>query len=67
MNDKSHEEKLAIAKQAYKQIKKAIDSFEKKDTGICVYWDECISVDDELFHGRHLKEEDCIMTQKPAS
>lgn len=47
--------KLAIAKIAYKEIQAAIDKFEGKF--IHAHWDECITVDDELFHGHELREE----------
>jgi hypothetical protein len=58
MTEKSYEEKLRIAKQAYKQIKTAIDSFEQQEISFCAYWDECISVNGEFFHGCQLRDED---------
>lgn len=56
--DPEYDRKLRIAKEAYRQIKAAINSFEEQDTCICAHWDECISVDDELFHGHQLREKD---------
>jgi len=54
----NREQKLAIAKIAYKQIKAAIDNFEDQNgLQICAHWDECISVDDELFHSDEMREE----------
>jgi hypothetical protein len=55
MNDR--EKRLAIAKLAYLQISRAIDELEA--TGLIhAHWDECISVDGELFHGHELKSDD---------
>ncbi len=56
MND---EEKLHIAKEAYKAMKKTIDAIEShKDVEIHCCWDECIQVDDELFHGHQMREKE---------
>ena len=53
----NREQKLAIAKIAYREIQDAIKKFEdEKSFEICAHWDECITVDDELFHGHELRE-----------
>jgi hypothetical protein len=52
--DATRQLKLAIAKIAYKEIQAAIDKFE--GLLISVHWDECITVDGELFHGHELRE-----------
>lgn len=45
-----YEHKLAIAKEAYKSIMCAMDKLDaENDDRLCFHWDECISVDDELF------------------
>lgn len=52
MND---EWKLKIAKMAYKEIMEVISKYES--TGfIHLNWDECITVDDELFLMRDLRD-----------
>lgn len=51
----TYEEKLAIAKEAYKQIMEGIKRAESSGV-VCCHWDECITVDDELFHSRHMRE-----------
>lgn len=52
------EEKLAVAKQAYKEIIALINSLEEKyGKDFCAHWDECISIDDELFHAHQMREE----------
>lgn len=57
MKDNTHEEKLAIARLAYKQIKSVIDSFEnRQDFSIGCCWDACIRVEDELFHESELMD-----------
>lgn len=48
----NYEEKLHIAKDAYKAVKKIVDSIESyQDAHINCCWDACIMVDDELFQG----------------
>ena len=49
--------KLRIAKLAYKEVQAAMDKFQRDGTLIDVlfHWDECITVDDELFHGFQLR------------
>ena len=54
MEEKCKSCKLKIAKIAYKEIMRVIESFE--NDGICFHWDECISVDDEIFHGHEMRE-----------
>jgi len=55
----NREEKLKIAKMAYKEIMQSIQKFESQESFFfCAHWDECISVDDELFHGHELNEKD---------
>ena len=51
--------RLKIAKQAYKQIKLAIDDVENshEDIIISCHWDGCITVDDELFHDYELRND----------
>lgn len=60
MTDPTYPYKLRIARMAYKQVKAAIEAVEGRDTLIDIYchWDECITVDDELFHGHQLREKD---------
>ena len=70
--DKTYDLKLAIAKIAYKEIRAAIDKFEDNGLDICAHWDECISVDDELFHGHQLREgfvnkQMCRFCENPSS
>jgi hypothetical protein len=51
--------RLSIAKAAYKEIKAAIDKYEKDsvlDIDLCAHWDGCISIDDTIFHEDELKE-----------
>lgn len=51
-------QKLQIAKWAYADIKAAIDKWEGSVAlQIIAHWDECITVEDELFHGHELREE----------
>jgi len=54
----NREQKLLLAKLSYRDISRVIDEWEK-ESGFNIYfhWDECISVDDELFHARELKGE----------
>jgi hypothetical protein len=53
----NREEKLHIARLAYQDISAAISKFEsQEDFDFCAHWDECISVDDEMFYGRELKK-----------
>jgi hypothetical protein len=56
MNDETYKLQLKIAKLAYREIKAAIDKFEKSGLDIRAHWNECICVDDELFHGHQLNE-----------
>lgn len=53
---KSREDRLKIARVAYKEVKKAIERSESRGD-ILHHWDECITIDDELFHGHELREE----------
>ena len=50
----TYEEKLAIAKEAYRQISAVINELEK-DGIVCCHWDGCITVDDELFHEQQMR------------
>ena len=55
----NRKEKLYVARMAYKEIKQVIDKWEKSEQYpnlIYACWDECISVDDELFHHWELKD-----------
>jgi hypothetical protein len=55
----NREEKLHIAKEAYRAIKAAIDDVESyKDAEIHCCWDECIWVDDEFFNYSDLKDKE---------
>lgn len=47
--------KLAIAKLAYKEISEVIERLEATEI-IHAHWDECITVDEELFHGHQLRD-----------
>lgn len=58
MSDKSYEEKLQIAKEAYRQIKAAIEHFESQGLHYCAHWDGCISVEEEFFTERQLIDQD---------
>lgn len=51
-------EKLLIAKLAYAEIQEALKKYKPdgKNIFICPHWDECITVDGELFHGHELRE-----------
>ncbi len=55
-DEQTYKLKFLIAKIAYQEIKAVIDKFENSELDICAHWDECISVDEELFHGRQLRE-----------
>lgn len=48
--------KLEIAKLAYNEMRAVIDKYENMGLDICFHWDECISVDEELFHRDELQE-----------
>jgi len=51
------DQKLRIAKMAYREIEEAIKKYEdQQEVLIRAHWDECITVDDELFHGPELRE-----------
>ena len=56
--EKTREQKLEIARRVYHEIMPVIDRWEN-DSGLDIHchWDECISVDDELFHSRELRGE----------
>jgi len=59
-----YEKKLRIAKFAYKEIMETCNELQRHfDNDICFHWDECISVDDELFHGHQLREDKCLNTE----
>lgn len=51
MNEK---EALEIAKIAYEEIQTVIEKWESK--GLCVHWDECISIDEFFFQRDELRE-----------
>lgn len=56
--EKTREEKLEIARKAYQEIIYVINKWENESgLDIGCHWDECISVDDELFHGHELRKE----------
>lgn len=55
---KTREQKLRIARMAYKEIKEAIENWEDSYGIVRCHWDGCISVDDEFFQERELKEDD---------
>ena len=55
--DEEYKNKLQIAESAYAQIMGLMESIEKEspyEIGFC--WDECIWVDDILFHYNDMKE-----------
>jgi hypothetical protein len=53
----SAEEKLHIAREAYKAVKSVVDSVESYlDARVRCCWDECITVDDEFFQGDDFRE-----------
>lgn len=56
MDKYTYELKLAIAKLVYNEIIAVVNKFENSGLDIRAHWDECISVDDELFQGRQLRE-----------
>jgi hypothetical protein len=45
----NREEKLEIAKRAYKDIIGVISAWENHYETISFHWDGCISIDDEFF------------------
>lgn len=54
----SREEKLKIARLAYIDIMHVIDYWENHTIDeIHCHWDECITVEDELFHGPELRKD----------
>ncbi len=61
--DKSQEKKdiddvvLAVARMAYREIIDVIEKWENMGDGtkICCHWDECITIDGELFQRRELR------------
>jgi len=56
--DEEYKKKLEIAKFAYAQIIGLMEKIEKDspyEMGFC--WDECIWVDDILFHYHEMKED----------
>ncbi len=55
-----YSQKLQIARWAYRDIKVAIERWENdyKHIQVLAHWDECITVDDELFHGYQLRQKD---------
>lgn len=53
----NREQKLKIAREGYRKVQGAIEEVEA--AGVCrCHWDECMTVDDEFFHGHELKGED---------
>lgn len=50
----TYEEKLSIAKESYKRIMAVIEPLEADGIVHC-HWDECITVDDELFHSHQMR------------
>lgn len=60
----TYEEKLAISREAYKEIKEVMIKWELPgywyipidECPVNFFWDECIQVEDELFHGHQLRE-----------
>lgn len=55
----TREEALVIAKNAYNQIIDVIEELEVEHKGkyFSAYWDECIGIDEWLFHGHELRGE----------
>lgn len=53
---KLYKEKLSLAKLAYKEMMQVIKKYEDMNLGICMYWDECISVDEFFFQWHELSE-----------
>jgi hypothetical protein len=52
-------QQLAIAKMVYKDIMSMISRWEMHYClGVHAHWDECITVDGELFHGHQLRDDD---------
>lgn len=54
--DEEYQKKLTIAKKAYKQIIELFElhqSCSPYEMNFC--WDECIWVDDELFHSNDMR------------
>lgn len=50
---------LAVARMAYNEIIDVIEKWEGMSKGkICFHWDECITVDGELFQRRQLRGEE---------
>lgn len=50
---------LAVAKMAYNEIMDVIEKWEGMSNGkICCHWDECITVDGQLFQRRQLRRDD---------
>lgn len=57
MNNYTYEEKLHIAKEAYKGVSYAINAVEAYlDCEILCHWDGSITVDDEIFNEHQLRE-----------
>lgn len=53
----TYQEKLKVAKCCYRAVKSAIEWSETAfGVEVFCHWDECITVDDELFHGHQLRE-----------
>jgi hypothetical protein len=52
-------QKRVITRLAYKEVRDVMEKWERLETGnifICFHWDECITVDDVLFHGHQLRK-----------
>ena len=60
-NYMNFQQKRAIAKLAYEEIKAVINKWESLgnygDLHFCAHWDGCITVDDELFHERQIMKD----------
>ncbi len=55
-------QRRAIARLAYKEIREVMDKWESLGEygylPLMCHWDECITVDDTLFHGHQLRSYD---------
>lgn len=57
--DDTYAYKSRLAKAAYRDIRAVMDKWEGRENliDICCHWDECITVDDTLFHGHQLRSD----------